>query len=83
MTKCPNCGGQELYRSTGTTPARGLFGPDLLPESAAGRFRVVVCKDCGMTTLFASALDTQALSRPGWEKVLNAPGPLGLNVGSE
>ncbi len=80
-SKCPNCGSQELYRSTGTTPARGLFGPDLLPDSVSGRFRVIVCKDCGLTTFFASTLDTETLSdRSGWEKLLNVRGPLGLNA---
>ena len=79
VSTCPNCGSLERYRSTETTSAGGLFGPNLLPHSAAGRFRIVVCSDCGMTQLFASALDARALkSSPEWERVADARGPLGL-----
>ena len=69
VSKCPNCGSSDLYRSVHETSANGGFGPRLLPELSWGRFRVVVCKDCGLTRLFASTLDTQALSGPGWESV--------------
>lgn len=40
VSKCPNCGGSDLYRSVQTTPASGLFGPNLLPKLSPGWFRV-------------------------------------------
>ena len=80
VSKCPNCGGSDLYRSVQTTPANGMFGPNLLPKLSSGRFRVVVCKDCGLTRLFASTVDTQALSSREWERVSEdvSSHPLGL-----
>jgi predicted nucleic-acid-binding Zn-ribbon protein len=79
-SKCPNCGGSDLYRSSQSTPANGVFGPNLLPALSSGRFRVVVCKDCGLTNLFASTVDTQALRGPEWERVDEglSSRPLGL-----
>jgi hypothetical protein len=68
-----------MYRSAETTPASGLFGPNLLPRSASGRFRIVVCADCGLTQFFASTLDSRSLKHnPGWERIGDARGPLGL-----
>ena len=46
VSKCPNCGGSDLYRSEQSTPASGMFGPNLLAALSPGRLRVVVCKDC-------------------------------------
>ena len=78
--KCPSCGGSDLYRSAQNTPATGLFGPSLLPKLSPGRFRVVVCKDCGLTSLFASTSDVQGLSGPEWERMVDGVSsrPLGL-----
>jgi len=81
LTKCPECGGSELYRSDRETPANG-FSVRLLPNLPWGRVRVVVCKDCGLTRFFASHVDLQALSGSSWERVnADAPSqPLGLNT---
>jgi hypothetical protein len=66
-------------RSTHTTSAAGLFGPNLLPHSAAGRLRILVCTDCGLTQLFASTLDGRALKNsPDWERFADMRGPLDL-----
>jgi predicted nucleic-acid-binding Zn-ribbon protein len=79
VSKCSNCGGSDLYRSVESTPASGRFGPNLLPKLPTGRFRVVVCKTCGLTALFAQTVDTKALSGPAWERLSDhAGGPLGL-----
>ena len=79
VSTCPNCGSLERYRSTQTTSAAGLFGPNLLPHSAAGRLRIVVCTDCGITQVFASTLDGRAVrSSPDWERIADGRGPLGL-----
>ena len=82
VSKCPSCGGSQLFRSKHSAPFRGRFGPDLLPGLTPGTFRVVVCKDCGLTSLFASVLDRQSLVGPEWE-VVSADGlssrPLGLD----
>ena len=45
-------------------------------------FRAVVCKDCGLMSLFASIVDRQSVSEPEWALVPeDAPSgrPLGLN----
>jgi len=77
--KCPDCGGSELYRSKQNTPANGkLFGPVLLPHSSPARFRVVVCKDCGLTRFYASTVDIRQLPGGGWEPVSQPTRPLGL-----
>ena len=78
---CPDCGSAELYRSALNTPANGLFGPTLLPGSSSGRFRVVVCKDCGLTSFFASTVDVQDLGEPHWSKIED--GVLGRPLGLE
>ena len=78
--KCSCCGGSRLYRSAQYTPANGALGPVLLPELSPGMFRVVVCKDCGLTNLFASMLDIEGLSAPEWEPMVDGISnrPLGL-----
>jgi len=79
VSKCSNCGGADLYRSVESTSASGRFGPDLLPQLPMARFRVVVCKTCGLTSFFAQTVDTEALSGPTWERLSDgAAGPLGL-----
>jgi predicted nucleic-acid-binding Zn-ribbon protein len=80
VSKCPNCGGSDLYRSAQSTPASGMFGPNLLPALSPGRFRVVVCKDCGLTNFFASNVDRQSLHGPEWERLYGGVSsrPLGL-----
>jgi predicted nucleic-acid-binding Zn-ribbon protein len=79
VSDCPDCGGSDLYRSVATTSAKGLFGPDLLPNLEWGQLRVVVCKDCGLTRFFASNMDRQALSTGAWERIVEGAGPLGIN----
>ena len=69
VSKCPGCGGSQLFRSMHNTPARSVLGPDLLPKLSPGMFRAVVCKDCGLMSLFASIVDRQSLSEPEWELV--------------
>ena len=80
ISTCPNCQGKNLFASSHNTPANSLF-MQLLPKSTPGRFRVVVCKDCGLTSLFASMLDVQDLRAPHWEKIEDGVlgRPLGLN----
>jgi predicted nucleic-acid-binding Zn-ribbon protein len=68
-TKCPSCGGSRLYRSAQNTSAIGHLGPNLLPGLSPGLFRVVVCKDCGLTSFFASDLDLGGLRAPEWEPI--------------
>ena len=80
FTKCPSCGGSRLYRSAQHTDASGMLGPNLLPKSSPGRFRVVVCKDCGLMSLFARMLDIEGLRAPEWEPMGDGISnrPLGL-----
>ncbi len=56
---CPNCGSGPLYRRE-RVAASGSHGPDLLPGLGkwgvfGARFSVVVCGNCGLMRLFASA----------------------------
>jgi predicted nucleic-acid-binding Zn-ribbon protein len=78
IANCPNCGGAELYMTAATTPANGMFGPNLLPKVPLGHFEVVVCKDCGLTRFFARRVDVQALGA-NWVKVAEPDRPLGLS----
>ncbi len=79
--KCPSCGGSRMYRSAHNTPANGVLGPHLLPTLSQGQFRVVVCKDCGLMSLFASLMDTEVLTAPEWEPITDGISnrPLGLS----
>jgi predicted nucleic-acid-binding Zn-ribbon protein len=55
---CPECGGGSLYMSKPTAAAGG-YGPNLLPGLgwlfSTGKFRAVVCADCGYARYFATA----------------------------
>ncbi len=56
LVPCPGCGGRTLYRSE-DVGAGGSHGPDLLPGLgrfvSSAKFVVVVCRDCGLTRLYA------------------------------
>ena len=53
---CPNCGGNTLYQRTDVSSG-GSHGPELLPDLGrwfdSAKFTAVVCRDCGLTRLFA------------------------------
>jgi len=57
ITPCPNCGGNQLYKSP-PVKSGGGSGPESLPQLGgifhSARFEVVVCRDCGLTRFFAS-----------------------------
>lgn len=79
-TTCSNCGGSEHYATGDSTPANGVVGPHLLPKLSMGRFRVVVCVDCGLTRFFVTRGDLQALkASSAWSRV-EPSRPLGLEV---
>ena len=54
--QCPNCCGENLYRSE-PVPSGGGQGPVLLPDLGGwfhfAKFIIVVCADCGLTRFFA------------------------------
>jgi len=56
-TSCPNCSGRNLYEGPDVS-AGGGYAPNYLPGLGswwlAETFRPVVCRDCGLTRLFAS-----------------------------
>jgi predicted nucleic-acid-binding Zn-ribbon protein len=56
ISPCPNCGGANLYRSREVSSGGG-HAPNYLPGLGsllrAGRFELVLCKDCGLTRFFA------------------------------
>ena len=55
---CRHCGSNEIYKSKLEVSAGGGHAPNLLPGLgkwyAAAKFRLVVCRDCGLTQFFAS-----------------------------
>jgi len=74
VTPCPNCGGANLYRSRKPMSAGGGYAPNYLPGLGtllrAGRFQLVVCRDCGLTRFFAQRAATDRLADSGrWERV--------------
>jgi predicted nucleic-acid-binding Zn-ribbon protein len=66
--RCPNCEGSTLYASQEVS-AGGGHAPNYLPGLggffSAAEFRLVTCKDCGLTRFFAepSALAKLAESK--------------------
>jgi predicted nucleic-acid-binding Zn-ribbon protein len=70
---CPTCGSAELFRShpidSGT-----MRSPNLLPGLGGflhyASFRVVVCRNCGLTRFFADPQATDKLSSSAeWARV--------------
>ncbi len=53
---CAGCGGSELYQSKPVS-AGGGYAPNYLPGLGgwvmAAKFRLVVCRSCGLTMFFA------------------------------
>ena len=72
ITPCPNCGSENLYRSKPVS-AGGGHAPNYLPGLGgfltSEKFRIVVCKACGLTRFFASATAMEKVSdaKP-WER---------------
>ena len=58
LAPCPNCGGNTLYQGP-EVDSGGAHAPNYLPGLGgflrSARFRLVVCRDCGLTRFFASA----------------------------
>jgi predicted nucleic-acid-binding Zn-ribbon protein len=56
LLPCPNCRGTSLYQRKDVS-AGGSHGPDFLPGLGrlvfSAKFVVVVCRDCGLTRLYA------------------------------
>ncbi len=56
IAPCPNCGGNQLYESEPIS-AGGGHAPNYLPGLGnffrAEQFRLVLCRDCGLTRFFA------------------------------
>jgi predicted nucleic-acid-binding Zn-ribbon protein len=56
LVPCPGCGGRTLYERE-NVGAGGSHGPDFLPGLGkfvmSAKFVVVVCRDCGLTRLYA------------------------------
>ena len=54
-SECPDCGGRNLYETK--VSAGGGYSPNYLPGLGSvwgsAKFRVVLCRDCGLTRWFA------------------------------
>ena len=74
VNACTNCGGGNLYQTRRPVSAGGGYAPNYLPGLGkfvrAGRFHLVVCRDCGLTHFFAErdAL-AQLTDSSKWERV--------------
>jgi len=73
VAPCPNCGGSNLYRSARGISSGGGYAPNYLPGLGgffvSGRFRLVVCRDCGLTRFFADKDATERLADSAkWER---------------
>lgn len=71
ISPCPNCGGAQLYRSEGVS-AGGGYAPNYQPGLGGffkpAKFRLVMCRDCGLTRFFASKEATDKLAESQhWE----------------
>lgn len=67
---CPDCGSSDLH-SHGGIPARGGYGPDLLPGLSrmftSARMRAVVCRQCGLVRFYVAGEDLKRVNREnGW-----------------
>jgi predicted nucleic-acid-binding Zn-ribbon protein len=53
--ECPECGGRNLYETN--VSAGGGYSPNYLPGLGglwgSAKFRVILCRDCGLTRWFA------------------------------
>jgi predicted nucleic-acid-binding Zn-ribbon protein len=56
VAPCPDCGSRTLYQAK-DVDSGGSGGPDFLPGLGrfilSAKFTLVVCRDCGLTRLFA------------------------------
>jgi predicted nucleic-acid-binding Zn-ribbon protein len=73
VAPCPNCSGSNLYRSKRAISSGGGYAPNYLPGLGgffiAGRFQLVVCRDCGLTRFFANRDAIERLAdSPRWER---------------
>jgi predicted nucleic-acid-binding Zn-ribbon protein len=70
---CPECGQANLY-SSDEVSAGGGYAPNYLPGLGnlllAAKFRMIVCRDCGLTRFFASKAALAKLPDSGkWRKI--------------
>ena len=73
VTPCPNCEGNDLFRSPEIS-AGGGHAPNYLPGLGgflrAEKFVLVVCRDCGLTRFFARSTARVRLSQARkWRRV--------------
>ena len=57
IAPCPTCGSDDVYESQPIS-AGGGYAPNYLPDLGgfwmAAKFRLVLCRACGLTRFFAS-----------------------------
>ena len=72
---CPDCRGQNLFRTKRPICAGGGYAPNYLPGLGssvfrAGRFEMVICADCGLTRFYAGTPSREKLENSSkWERV--------------
>ena len=73
IAPCPNCGGNNLYRSRPVS-ACGLHGPNLLPGLGRvfrwAKFQVVLCVDCGLARYVAGTEEKEQVKQSKkWDRI--------------
>jgi DNA-directed RNA polymerase subunit RPC12/RpoP len=71
---CPNCQSRNLYKTKTPVGAGGGHAPNYLPGLGkwyrAGRWDVVVCRDCGLTRFFTGEEERSHLDNSSkWERL--------------
>ena len=75
ISACPNCNGENLYRTRDPVSSGGGYAPNYLPGIGgtwgSAKMHVIVCQDCGLTRYFA---ESRYLAKLGdskkWERVV-------------
>jgi len=69
ISPCPNCEGSNLYQ-TDDVSSGGGYAPNYLPRLGGmfsrAKFRIVVCRDCGLTRFFAQKEAVSRLDGAKW-----------------
>jgi predicted nucleic-acid-binding Zn-ribbon protein len=72
--QCPNCQSRNVYKTKKAVASGGGHAPNFLPGVGtwfrAGRFDIIVCRDCGLTRFFVQQEDRDDLDDSNkWERL--------------
>ena len=75
ISTCPNCNGENLFRTREPISSGGGYSPNYLPGLGgtwgSAKVRTVVCQDCGLIRYFAESKYLRKLGESGkWERAV-------------